>query len=102
MAVLLKADGTEKKVSPKNGKRFGFNEMKELLGMKERDLIQYVYGMNNKCRFVCDEEAKLKRQKMNKKASYMGVLSGAISTFDCFAGDILYFGEQDMKELPKD
>ena len=102
MAKIIKANGEEIIVTPKNGKTFDFGEMKEVLGMRSRDLIEFVYGHIKTGVFVCDEEAKQKRMPRNDKASAIGYEIGAISFADCFAGDVLYFDEDDFDEFQID
>jgi len=87
MAKIYYAKGGSVEIKPKNGKKFGFDEMKGLLGMDKSDLIQYVTFGDRV--IVCDEEAKIKQQPINVDASVIAVINHAIFPHDCIAGDVI-------------
>ena len=58
IAILIKPDGTETKIAPKNGKDFQLEELYKLIGC---ELIEVVYHIKGKgLIMIVDEEGKLK------------------------------------------
>ena len=62
MAMILKADLTTEKVSPKNGKKFNLKELQEFVG----GFIELVPGTTTA---YCNEEGRLKGLPFNSQAS---------------------------------
>lgn len=65
MALLIKTDGTEEKVEPKNGTDFSLEELQGFIG----GLIEIVRATKNRI-LVVDDEGLFKEKEINWVASH--------------------------------
>lgn len=80
MAKIIRTDGTSVEVKPRNGRRFTFPEVYELIGC---ELIQIVHTVDGRILLV-DEEGKLFGRDYNPRATELyGVMD------DFIVGDVL-------------
>jgi hypothetical protein len=88
MATLIKTDGTEQEVQPKDGKGFLLEEMYALIGC---DTVQAVYLADERTMWL-DEESKLKSPwpPVNEKATKLLAEAGGIPG-DVVLGNVLIF-----------
>jgi hypothetical protein len=81
MAILIKTDGSEEEVKPKNGKEFKMDELYALVG-NGCNMVQEVY-LADDSRMYLDEESKIRpvrgtSQTENKKATKWLAEAGGI------------------------
>jgi len=69
MAKLIKVDGTEKKVFPVNGKKFGLTELREMIGGTIQIQLKPTRGRGAKQCIVINDNGQLIGLEINKKAS---------------------------------
>jgi hypothetical protein len=82
MAKILKIDGSEELLEPKNGRKFSLEELQGVVG----GYIQLIELDDNRM-LVVNEEGQLKGLKVNKIAS--DILRTSRPNFDPFGGNIL-------------
>ena len=88
-AVLIKTDGTMRKISPKNGKDFKLKEMYKLLNCERIEVVYpYAYA-NTQHILICDDEGKINGKAPNMKATAI-LCCGYGKIFDVIAGDVIY------------
>lgn len=83
MARLIKTDGTETEVLPKNGTTFQLAELQELVGGH----IEVVNLPDGRLMMI-DEDGKLKGLARNDLGTFMGDLSG-IAFVDTIVGPVV-------------
>ncbi|MCD8285838.1 MAG: hypothetical protein LUD50_01240 [Clostridia bacterium] len=95
MARLIRTDGDERIVSPKD-RRAGFT-LPELRALLECDYIEIV-GLPGGNLLVIDEEGKMKEGNgVNVPASWMAHVAGAIAFDDCIVGHALLCRDSEVK-----
>ena len=87
MATLIKANGEETNVLPKNKTDFKLDEMQNYVG----GFIETVRTKDNKI-MVINEEGKINELPMNEKATDLYVHSN----FDFIVGDVLICNENEI------
>lgn len=94
MAKLIKPDGIEQLVEPRNGKEF---QLDELYALIECDTVQLVHLADGSAMF-CDEEAKLKKvwPAVNEKATRLLAAAGGLPG-DVVLGNVLVCTLDDAK-----
>lgn len=83
MAKLIKTDGSEMEVKPKNGRDFTLEELRTVIGCSWVEIVRLHDGSGSF--FVVDEEGKLNGKDYNEKAT---VMYGCMP-FDYIVGDAL-------------
>ena len=74
VATLIKADGETKELTPNNGKKFTYEEVRNAIGnyIELIDLRYYTKDKNyKKMQFICDEEGAINGSSLNEKASQL-------------------------------
>ena len=95
-ALLIKADGTSRKVSPKNGTDFKLRELYKLLNCERIEVIYpYEYEKTGMI-LICDEESKLNNRPANKVAT-ITMCKGSGKIYDFIAGDVIYCPTEMLK-----
>lgn len=99
MAILIKTDGTEEEVKPKNGKDFKLKEIYKLVG-NGCDMIQAIYLADYRTMFM-DEESKIRpvqgaSQTLNEKATKLLLAAGGIP-WDVVLGNVLICSKEEVK-----
>lgn len=84
MAILIKPNGKEQKVSPAHGKTFTLEELQEYVG----GYIEALYLRNDKIMFV-DEDGKLKNYPINQKATDIAQGQTWIAPWDMIVGTVI-------------
>lgn len=92
MATLIKVDGSETEVSPKNGKCFELEELQGFVG-GYIEIIRLPSGQI----MVLDEEGKFKNYLLNNRATVLGVAAG-IAVGDYIVGDVLVCSSAELGE----
>src|SRR5262245_18141196 len=87
MATLIRVDGSEKQVSPQNGRNFTTDELQSYVG-GWLDLLKLPSG---DCLWL-DEEGKMKGKPRNGRATTLGHACG-IARSDFVVGDVLVTSE---------
>ncbi len=90
MARLIRADGTEQKISPANGQKFTLEELQEFVG----GLIQIVKTRYNDV-MIINEEGKLLGLNENRLAT---VLYTSAKSDDYIVGDAVIVEAHEMEE----
>jgi hypothetical protein len=88
MGKLLKSDGSEQELQPRNGKKFVFQN--ELYRILKTDMIQ-VIQLADRSLMLVDEDAKVRpgeRKPLNQKATALLMLAGGIPG-DMVLGDVV-------------
>lgn len=80
--ILIKTDGSQSEVSPKDGQRFGLEELQGYVG----GYIEIINLTANKA-LVINEEGKLFDLPLNQKATALAQFCGAIFPSDYIVGD---------------
>jgi hypothetical protein len=83
VANLIKVDGSETEIHPKNGKTFSLEELQGFVG----GYIERIKLPNGDSIFL-DEEGKLKQKPRNERATLMGRVCGIAHT-DFVVGDVV-------------
>lgn len=84
MAILIKAIGGEKEISPKNGKMFDLEEAQKLVN----GYIQII-PLDHERVMIMDEEGKLKHNIVNATATRIAEQHNAIFPGDYIVGDVI-------------
>ena len=87
MATLIKTNGEELNVSPKNEKDFSLDELQKFVG----GLIEVVRTKDNKI-MVINEEGKVNELPINDKATDLY----RYNEFDFIVGDVLICNENEI------
>jgi len=87
MAILIKSNGEETNVLPKNKTDFKLDELQNYVG----GIIEIVRTKDNKM-MVMNEEGKINELPINKKATNLYVHSD----FDFIVGDVLICSENEI------
>jgi len=82
MAKLIKANGEETEVTPKNGSEFSLEELREFVG----GYIEVVPTKDNQL-MVLNEEGQIHRLPVNTKATEL--TRGVVANDDLIVGDVL-------------
>jgi len=82
MAKLIKANGEETEVTPKNGSEFSLEELREFVG----GYVEFVPTKDNQL-MVLNEEGQIHRLPVNTKATEL--ISGVVANDDLIVGDVL-------------
>ena len=91
MAKIIKTDGTEIEVSPKNGTDFSLEEMQKVVcGFME---VYYINNYNDI--LIINEEGKLYNLPYNKTATEL--FRKAYRTDDYIVGDVLVCSKEQVK-----
>lgn len=74
VATLIKADGETRELTPNNGKKFTYDEVRNIIGYYIGiELIDLRYFTKDKdykkMQFICDEEGAINGSSLNVKAS---------------------------------
>ena len=80
---IIKADGTEQEVLPKDGKYFSLEEMQEIVG----GFIEMISCNDQNFLCVLNEEGKINELPINEKATKL--VDKIISPDDYLVGDVL-------------
>ncbi len=83
MATLYKADGTQEKIEPKNGKTFGLKEIQTMIG-GDMEIVQLLDGEGI---LVCNEDGKRFHLPINDEACKIAC---EVLGRDYLRGDILH------------
>lgn len=74
VATLIKADGETRELTPNNGKKFTYDEVRDAIG-NYIELIDLRYFAKDKdykkMQFICDEEGAINGSSLNVKASQL-------------------------------
>jgi len=92
-AKLLKTDGTEEKLVPKNGTDFSLKEIGEILDCPTFELLQG----GNKMYLLIDEDAEEKALDKNQKASEIWAEWNKPLTSDSIFGAAILCSEEMVK-----
>jgi hypothetical protein len=79
-ARIIRADGTETEVEPKNGTDFSLEEMQKIVG----GYIEIVHVPRSRDLIVLNEEGKLEGLPLNQKATALYA-----NPMDCIVGNVL-------------
>lgn len=90
MAILIKTDGTENIVQPKNGRDFKLEEAQKYV-----DGYVEVVNLRNGTILIVNEEGKFTKGP-NRKATEIALEHNAIFPFDYIAGDVLLCNEKEF------
>lgn len=91
MALILKADGTRKKVQPINGNDFELEELQSFVGG-----IIDIINLNNGKILVINDEGKLCGLQPNLNATIVAWMQEVIPQNDYIAGDVLLCNDEEV------
>ena len=92
MATILKTNGTQQKVTPKNGTDFQLDEMQEIVG----GYIEIVRVCTGEL-IICNDNGKLYGLTINDNATLIAHAYKAIATDDFIVGDVLICNKNQVK-----
>ena len=90
MAILIKTDGTEKIVQPKNGRNFKLEETQKYV-----DGDVEVVNLRNGTILIVNEEGKFTKEP-NRRATEIALEHKAIFPYDYIAGDVLLCSDKEF------
>lgn len=92
MATILKTNGTQQKVTPKNGTDFQLDELQEIVG----GYIEIV-RVNTGELIICNEDGLIDRLPFNETATIIAHAYNAIASYDFIVGDVLICKNTEVK-----
>ena len=92
MATILKTNGTQQKVQPKNGTDFQLDELQEIVG----GYIEIV-RVNTGEIIICNDNGKLYGLPVNDNATMLAHYFNAIANDDFIVGDVLICNKNQVK-----